>query len=186
MLGRKALWAASLLVLLGLTAALATQGEGAKKKAPAAKGASKMLLPDWKPEKGTHDQPAGTLGTKPAEPWTTTTIASAVDSKPLKGEIVTLKGEVIDYSCYLQVGKHGEKHKDCGQKCLRNGQPVGLLTKDGSIYLLMEEEHNPRRDSMTNFREAAIEHFSHVMEVTWTHSRVDGQKALFVQGYVKQ
>ncbi len=193
MFGRKALLGASLLVLLGLTAALGAQGEGAKKKAPAEKkapagkaGASKMLLPDWKPEVGSYEQPHGTLGSKPSDAWTTTTIASSVDQKPLKGEIVTLKGEVIDYSCYLQLGKHGKKHESCGQKCLRNGQPIGLLARDGTIYLLMEEEHDPRRDSMTSFRDAALDHFSHVMEVSGTLSRVDGQRAIYVQGFVKK
>lgn len=172
MLGRKMLLAALTLALLSLTAALATQ-------------ASKMLHPELVPEKGTHDRPADTLGQKPAEPWTATTIAAAVDKKPLKGEIVTVTGEVIDYSCYLQLGKHGAKHKDCGTKCLRNGQPIGLLAKDGSIYLLMDEEHDPRRDGQTSLRDAAIEHFAQVVQVTGTRTTVDGQKALYVQGFVK-
>ena len=49
----------------------------------------------------------------------------------------TVVGEIIDLSCYLQVGKHGDKHRDCGQKCVRNGQPVGLLTEDGAVYMLI-------------------------------------------------
>jgi hypothetical protein len=88
-------------------------------------------------------------------------------------------GEIIDLSCYLQVGKHGGKHRDCGQKCLRNGQPIGLLTKDGTVYLLMEEEHDPRRDGLTNFRQAAIDHMAYVMEVTGTFSEVGGQIFVF-------
>ena len=40
---------------------------------------------------------------------------------------------------------------------LRAGQPIGLLTKEGDLYLLMEEEHDARRDGLTNFRQAAIE-----------------------------
>ena len=50
----------------------------------------------------------------------------------------------------------------------------------------MEEEHDPRRDGLTNFRQAAIDHMAYVMEVTGTLSEVDGQKALFVTGYVKK
>ena len=82
-------------------------------------------------------------------------MAAAVDGKPLPGKVATIIGEVVDYSCYLQVGKHGEKHRDCGQKCLQNGQPMGILTKDGDLYLLMEEEHNPRRDGMTDLASPA-------------------------------
>jgi len=57
--------------------------------------------------------------------------------------VVTRVGEIVDLSCYLQVGKHGEKHRDCAQKCMRSGPPIGLLTQDGPLYMLMEEEHDP-------------------------------------------
>src|SRR5919201_219079 len=126
------------------------------------------------------------IGEKPSQPWTTTTMAAGVDGKPEMGRPMTVVGEVVDFSCYLQLGKHGEKHRDCGQKCLRNGQPIGLLTKEGKLYLLMEEEHDPRRDGMTNLRQAAIEHMAYVMEVTGTLSEVDGQRALYVTGFVKK
>jgi hypothetical protein len=149
-------------------------------------GAADILNPKMTPEKGTFEKPSGEMGAKTTKPWSQTTIAAAVDNKPLPGKVVTLVGEIIDYSCYLSLGKHGTKHRDCGQKCLKNGQPIGLLTKDGALYLLMEEEHDQRRDGLTNFREAAIEHMAYVMEVTGTMSEVEGQKALFVSGYVKK
>ena len=71
------------------------------------------------PEKGTFDKPEGKLGEKPDNPWSVTTVAAAVDGKPLPGKVVTVVGEIVDLSCYLQVGKHGAKHRDCGQKCLQ-------------------------------------------------------------------
>ena len=148
--------------------------------------AKDVLFPEMTPEKGTFDKPHAKLGQKPDQPWSVTTVAAAVDGKPLPAKVITLVGEVVDYSCYLQVGKHGAKHRDCGQKCLRNGQPIGLLTKEGKLYLLMEEEHDPRRDGLTNFRQAAIDHMAHVMEVTGTFSEVDGQRALYVTGFVKK
>lgn len=147
-----------------------------------------ILYPDWsKPGMGTYEQPATTLGEKTSadQPWTTTTVASAID-KPLPGKPVTVVGEVIDYSCYLQVGKHGDKHRDCGQKCVRSGMPPGLLAKDGTIYLLMDEEHNPRRDGQTDFRSAAIEHMGHVVTINGTFSEVEGQKAIYVSGFMKK
>lgn len=150
------------------------------------KAASGILHPQMKPEVGTYDKPAGKLGEKPAQPWSATTIEAAVDGKPLAGKVVTVVGEIVDFSCYLQLGKHGEKHKDCAQKCFRSGMPIGLLAKDGSLYLLMEEEHHPRRDGLTNFRAAAIEHASHIIEVTGTASTVDHHKAIYVTGYVKK
>lgn len=180
--------------VFALAAGLAAQ-EAAKTEAkPAAKPAAAkavgrgILQPQMTPEAGTYESPHGKLGEKPPAPWTSTTVAAAVDGKPNPGaKEATVVGEIIDLSCYFQVGKHGEKHKSCGVKCLQNGQPIGLLAKDGTIYMLMEEEHDPRRDGLTNFRQSAIDHFSHVMEVTgtqWNHP--SGYKALFVHGFLKK
>src|ERR1700693_1111019 len=135
---------------------------------------------------GTYAKPAGTMGEKPTEAWTATTVAAGVDKKPQPGKIVTEVGEIIDLSCYLQLGKHGEKHKSCGTKCLQNSQPIGLLTKSGEVYMLMEEEHDPRRDGQTTFRQAAIDNFAKIIEVSGTEATVNGYKAIFVQGYVKK
>jgi hypothetical protein len=106
--------------------------------------------------------------------------------QPVSGKAVTVVGEIIDLSCYLQVGKHGDKHRDCGQKCVKNGQPVGLLASDGTVYLLCDEEHDPRRDGMTEFRKAAVELMAHVVTVNGTQTEVGGQKAIFVQGFLKK
>ena len=170
--------------LLGV-AALAVTLSGADEKKPMKKGAAGgVLQPAMAPEGGWDS--GGTLGDKPAQPWSATTVGAAVDGKPVAGDVMTVTGEIIDFSCYLQLGKHGEKHKSCGQKCINNGMPIGLLTKDGGIYMLMEEEHDPRRDGLGEFRKAAGEHFSHVMEVTGTHSTVRGYHALYVTGYLKK
>ena len=112
-------------------------------------------------------------------------MASSIEGQPVKGEPITAVGEVVDLSCYLQVGKHGEKHRDCGQKCARAGQPIGLVTADGTVYTLIDEEHDPRRDAQTTLRNALIEHMAYVIKVNGTLTNVDGQKAIFVQGFVQ-
>lgn len=150
----------------------------------AAKGKG-ILFPDFsKPTTGTYAKPAAEIGKKVSadEPWSVTTMESSIMGKPVDGKPISLVGEIIDLSCYLQVGKHGDKHKDCGQKCARNGQPIGLLTEDGTVYMLMDEEHNPRRDGMTAFREQAINHMADVVRVHGTYTDVDGQKAIYVTG----
>jgi len=172
-MSRKALFALTLSTLvLGASVAVARQVRG-------------VLHPEMTPAKGTYAAPAGTLGKTTTDPWSATTIEAAVDHHPLAGRPMNVVGEIIDYSCYLQVGKHGEKHRDCGQKCLRNGQPIGLLTQDGGLYLLMEEEHHPRRDGQTNLRDEAIENMGNVVTVNGTASAVRGQRALYVSGFVK-
>ena len=42
------------------------------------------------------------------------------------GKVATVTGEVVDVSCYLQLGKRGEAHVPCGTKCITNGQPIGI------------------------------------------------------------
>lgn len=50
----------------------------------------------------------------------------------------TLKGEVVDLSCYMDHGAHGDGHKKCAESCIKKGLPAGLLTSDGQLYLLVE------------------------------------------------
>jgi hypothetical protein len=148
-----------------------------------------ILFPNWSPPtKGTFKAPAAEIGKKVSDkqPWSVTTVASSIEGKPVPGKSISVVGEVIDMSCYLQVGKHGDKHRECGQKCVRNGQPVGLLTEDGTVYLLIDEEHDPRRDGLTEFRQKAIEHMAHIVTIRGTYTEVGGQKAVFVQGFVKK
>jgi hypothetical protein len=169
-------------LLLGLATALPAQE--AKKSS-----ASGILHPEMKVagDAGTFDKPMGTLGEKSGSTWSSTTMAAGVDGKPLAGKSATVTGEIIDLSCYLQLGKHGEKHVACGKKCLTAGQPIGLLAKDGTVYMLMEEEHDPRRDGQTSgFRKAATDHLGHIMEVTGTESSVHGYRAIYVEGYVNK
>ncbi|MBL8210898.1 MAG: hypothetical protein JNK87_09310 [Bryobacterales bacterium] len=168
------------LLSLGLTLASA---QVAKKSG---KGPG-ILQSEWgKVEGGTYAAPMGKLGTKPSETWTATTMGAAVGGKANPAKVATVTGEIIDFSCYLQIGKHGEKHRSCGQKCFTAGQPIGLLTEDGTMYMLMEEEHDPRRDGLTDFRKAAIEHTAHIMEVSGTLAEHGGYKALYVHGYLKK
>lgn len=145
-----------------------------------------ILQPQMSVETGSYAAPHGKLGEKADAPWSATTIGAAVDKKANPGKIATVTGEIIDFSCYLQIGKHGEKHRACAQKCFTAGQPIGLLAEDGTMYMLMEEEHDPRRDGLTDFRKAAIEHAAHIMEVTGTESMHGGYKALYVHGYLKK
>src|SRR5262245_10629613 len=148
-----------------------------------------ILFPDWSAAtKGTFQAPANEVGKKPAadQPWSVTTVEAAIMGRPIEGKTTSVVGEIIDLSCYLQVGKHGDKHRDCGQKCVKNGQPVGLLTEDGSVYMLIDEEHDPRRDGLTEFRKQAIELMAYVVTVHGTLTEVDGHKAVYVQGSVKK
>ena len=169
------------LLAVTLAAGIAmSQDKMADKKAPAKAG---ILQPAMEPTGGWTS--AGEMGQK-GEVWSNTTNGAAVDNKPNAGKSVTVTGEILDLSCYLQLGKHGDKHSSCGKKCIANGEPIGLVTKEGQVYLLMAEEHDPRRDGGVTFRKAAADNFAKVMTVTGTETSINGVKAVYVQGYLNK
>jgi hypothetical protein len=64
-----------------------------------------------------------------------------------KGDAVTLKGEVVDLWCYLEGGDHGAEHKQCAVECAKAGNPIGLVTDKGDVYVMMGmKDHQPGRE----------------------------------------
>lgn len=61
-----------------------------------------------------------------------------------KEKSVTVKGEILDMACYLGHGASGAKHQQCALMCLKGGQPMGLKTADGKIYLLVASHQDQK------------------------------------------
>jgi len=58
----------------------------------------------------------------------------------------TVSGEIVDLACYLphpETG-HGSGHRKCADTCIKKGLPMGLLTDDKQVYLLLEDHENPK------------------------------------------
>ena len=68
---------------------------------------------------------------------------------PARAEIVTVKGEVVDLMCYLDHGAKGDKHAGCAKKCIESGGPVGLLTADNQLYLVIGD-HKPLNEKLAS------------------------------------
>ncbi len=67
------------------------------------------------------------------------------------GEKVSIKGEVIDLWCYFEGGDHGPDHKDCATMCAKAGNPIGLLTPQGDVYVMMGiKDHQPGREVLVD------------------------------------
>ena len=69
-------------------------------------------------------------------------VARADDAK-------SVTGEVVDLMCYLDHGAKGEKHAKCAEKCIKSGGPVGLLTKDDQLYLVVGD-HEPMNEALAS------------------------------------
>ena len=85
----------------------------------------------------------------------------------------TVTGEILDMKCYMTSGAHGADHKDCASSCLSRGEPMGVLTDDGKVYLLIKG-----KDSAA-FEEAK-KHAGDMVTVTGTLSEKGGVQALIV------
>ena len=128
--------------------------------------------------------PAPVLGHADSVKWSATTYeaASAEANKKVleKGKPVRVTGEVVDVSCYLQLGKRGEAHVACGTKCLQINQPIGIVDSDEKLYIVMAEEHHPRRDGEVELKTVFIPLLAKTVTVNGMEVETKGYHALFV------
>jgi hypothetical protein len=55
----------------------------------------------------------------------------------------SVTGEVIDMACYFDNGACGPAHAECAKMCIASGLPVGLKTRNGTIYVLIGKQLPP-------------------------------------------
>jgi len=127
---------------------------------------------------------SATVGSKESAKWSATTLEAATTEAHKKvlasGKAATVTGEVVDVSCYLQLGKRGEAHVACGSKCIANGQPIGLVDADDRLYLLMVEEHHPRRDGQLELKSVFGPLLAKTVTLSGMEVEMKGYRGLFV------
>ena len=69
-----------------------------------------------------------------------------------KGDTVKVKGEVVDLWCYLEGGDHGAEHKSCVFSCAKAGNPIGLVTENSEVYVMMgiKDHHQQPKASVAS------------------------------------
>src|SRR5436190_6226254 len=61
-------------------------------------------------------------------------------NRPVVGaQEIVVTGEVLDMTCYIASNLSGPDHAECAKVCIRNGEPAGIKTQDGKVYLLTGE-----------------------------------------------
>ena len=100
----------------------------------------------------------------------------AEDAPDIKGEKITVKGEVIDVWCYMEGGDKGAAHKNCGIACAEAGNPIGILDEKGNVYILMggQKDHQPGKELL-------VDKISETVTVEGTLAEKGGTKVLFVK-----
>jgi len=89
----------------------------------------------------------------------------------------TIMGEVVDTGCYLSHAARGEKHVSCATKCINQGMPMGLLTDNGTLYLLTMNHDNA--DPYNHLKAQA----GKKVQITGTLMSRNGMKAIDVEEF---
>jgi hypothetical protein len=88
---------------------------------------------------------------------------------------ITVSGEVIDLACYARnkdTGRHHGDARECAWACVKwEGQPVGLLLRDGRSYQLAG-------GLVANNNEKIARYVGTTVSVTGTVTVVDGMPML--------
>ncbi len=102
------------------------------------------------------------------------------------GERITVTGEAIDTWCYYSGvmggpdAVQGSAHHTCALWCSAGGIPVGLLTEDGTVYMVLKIED----DDQSNGGNTQMSIASHKITADGTYYRRDGINYLVVSKVV--
>jgi len=81
--------------------------------------------------------------------------AQAKETKNAEDGTITMRGEIVDLMCFLDHGAKGAKHAKCAESCILSGGPVGLLTTQGNVYLVVAD-HAPINTTLAPFAAKTI------------------------------
>ena len=88
----------------------------------------------------------------------------------------TWTGEIVDLACYVTQGAKGADHAGCAKACVKAGQPMGLLTDDGTLVLLAADHKDGQ--PFEELKDLA----GQKAEVSGTLAEKDGMKIVTVTG----
>lgn len=113
-------------------------------------------------------------------------IAAALPAAAASGDRVQITGEVIDSWCYYSGvmggpdAVTGTAHHTCALWCAAGGIPVGILTEEGKIYMVLKwKDHDKVGDGKT-----ILSVQSHQLVADGVHYERDGIDYILVEDIV--
>jgi hypothetical protein len=64
---------------------------------------------------------------------------------------ILVTGEVLDMTCYIASNLSGPDHAECARVCIKSGEPAGIKTRDGKVYLLTGEPGHSVNAELANY-----------------------------------
>jgi len=101
-------------------------------------------------------------------------VAHEGEEHPKAPGAITVHGEILDMACYVAHKAKGEEHADCAKRCVKGGQPMGLLAADGTVYLLYANHKDG------SAFEQAKDHAGRMVQITGVEATQDGIKGIEV------
>jgi hypothetical protein len=92
-----------------------------------------------------------------------------------KGKSTSLQGELVDMGCFMAMNGRGEEHQSCALACIGGGAPMGILTADEDLVLLLED--HDAKEPYEALKEKAAEQ----VKVSGTFFKRGGVPALLVK-----
>lgn len=88
-----------------------------------------------------------------------------------ESKTVTIQGEVVCLSCYLSHNAKGESHAKCAIACIKKGLPMGILTDDGKLFVMLED--HAKADAYQQLKKSAAKQVT-VTGIVYARSGVTG------------
>jgi hypothetical protein len=70
-------------------------------------------------------------------------VAASAQAHEVAKHQTTVMGELVDTGCYLGHNGQGAGHAECAALCINGGMPMGVLTRQGTLYLVTMNHDNP-------------------------------------------
>ena len=64
---------------------------------------------------------------------------------------ILVTGQVLDMTCYIAYNLSGPDHAECARVCIRSGEPAGIKTQDGKVYLLTGEPGHSVNEELAEY-----------------------------------
>lgn len=100
--------------------------------------------------------------------WVPAATAHEGEEHGTGGSVQSVTGEVVDLACYLSEGARGQGHRECAEKCISSGLPVGIKTAD-RLYLVIGSEHGPANKTLASLAAKTVEAEGKVTERDGVH-----------------
>lgn len=99
------------------------------------------------------------------------------------GKPITVKGELVDMSCYMAHEGKGKKHSACAKMCVKDGAALGIVGQEGAVYLLVDDHSSAKaKKPYAQAKELVAE----TVTITGTAYERGGTKAIVVGGVAKE